>query len=256
MDRIAVYRIIGNALPPRDSAETRLEALEDILKAERECDYQPYYVLNQLHDSTYREAVTDLLKRYNLIWRELLFNPAVFRAQSPENRLLYAININVARNKCLKHAFFKNTHSFALILDQDCYFHPEEWEAALRVIQKDQINTPTRNYYSFPSVRTHTVMTELSHGAGEEPMLMFRHNAPRWFNPLIPFGKSEKLELCEWLGHRWQNWKVKADSRTKIAGRIRHLSYGDIAADDWKVRINLREQSLKVLMKQLEEKYL
>lgn len=253
-DQIAVYRIIGNALPPRDTAICRLDALTDILRAERECNYQPHYVLNHIHDSGFRAEVIKLLQQFGCTWVELTFEPRVFRSHTLEEKLLYAININVARNRCLRTAF-KNDYAFALILDQDCYFHAEEWDAAMAAVVKDQIQTPQRKYYSFLTTRTHSVIDDLKNVLLEEPMLMFRHDAPRWFNPLIPFGKNDKRELCEWLGHHHQHWKVNNAGKTRIVGKVRHLSYGDVAADDLKVRTNLREQSLKVLMQQLQAKY-
>lgn len=254
MIEFAIYRILGNELPPRDEPGTRREVLRFIL--ENESDFRntrKLYVLNTIWDAAYMGELAAVLDdrgaRYVPLpcdWRR--YRQAVNRRQ----RICAAININAARNFAVAHG--RRRARFTVVLDGDCYFCKQGWESVVAGIEAD---AGAHAYYSVPSRRTSLAAPGIPlSDRVTEPMLVFRNDAPLRFNPAIPFGEAEKLELLYRLGHSRDHdrgYLIAQRGLCHSVGFVWHIATGDddLERDTFR-RIEARNRSIDRLLCELD----
>lgn len=236
----AIYRIIGNDLPPRHHSGQSLENLRFILEHEAEFPgCEKVFILNRIVDHTQEAAVAGLLDaagyRYIRIpfvadeYRQLgldpellprvegyLRSPAVVRDPGAETRLLmalhrqrisYVMNVNSARNAALEDGRTRARWIFPW--DGNCFLARDGWEQIQRDVERQSEN----RYFLVPMARMRS-NDPLVNGDNvpqcvEEPQVIFRADAGEWFNPSIYYGHRDKVELLWRLGAKgaWSSYR-------------------------------------------------
>jgi hypothetical protein len=92
----------------------------------------------------------------------------------------------------------------------------------------------------------------------EEPMVIFRKDAPRHFNPHMRFGLNDKSELLYDLGYVYEKekaGKIEGDI-CKHVGHVYHLAVSNAMLEvDGKARFDSRARSINNLLQKLDEAY-
>jgi hypothetical protein len=250
----ALCRVIGNELPPRDAPGEKLRSLQRIL--ERDESAARVWVLNHLHDPTYRQQVLALLQQHRETFQELRFDPSrYFALTTLRERVCYAININRARNLAIDLA--RPGHEFIVCLDQDCLFTRRSWAATVAYIANDQKRAPDRKYYGL-------IMRRMVRQNGryrvtrvnQEPQIVFRQDALQLFDPDRPFGDNDKVALLQSLGYGpGPEYAIHGDT-CRTAGYVVHLPSGDDDAEvSFPVRWRKRQASIANLLQRIQILY-
>ena len=61
LEDICIGRILGNYNPPKSSAQSRLQELEDIIKFEANIHADKIWVLNRIFDQDYNSKIKNIL---------------------------------------------------------------------------------------------------------------------------------------------------------------------------------------------------
>ena len=254
--RYMIARIVGNELPPRDYPGSKLRALHRILQ------YGPYescehlWVINHLFDEHYRKKVIQLLDDHGQRYLELKFDPSAYVAlPTPQDRLRYAINVNEARNIAVRYS--QRSCEFTVCLDQDCFFTRELWAEVAAGIEADQ-RISNRRYYGvmMKRITDEGEIASLDGLSNEEPNVIFRHDAERLFDPDIPFGQNDKIELLNALGYGPRPDYLVTGDLCKTMGVVLHLSFGNEHLErDMRSRVLVRRETLPLLLRRLDERY-
>ena len=234
----ALYRILGNDLPPRHAPGQTRRNLEYILDHEPELrDCETWWIVNRIVDEAERTAIIDLLESRGQRYLVRPINPeregvspwfwrdsdregeALFIARSdakPRRRQMldaYAhkiralIDINGARNLALIHG--RDRATWVLPWDGGCMLNEAAWDELIEAVE------------SHPYVRYLVVPTERLQGddllassafrppANDEPMVGFRRDARERFDPSRPYGDRDKVALLRKLGvpGPWDDWE-------------------------------------------------
>jgi hypothetical protein len=239
-----LVRVLGNELPPRDHPGSRLSALREVLAREGDLPgARRAWVLNTVHDRGLLDAYRRLLADRGEPCAEVEFDRAAYaRAVGDAARVRLAVNVNRARNEAIR---IGGDARYTVVLDGDNLFTPEGWSAFRAVA-----DAADRPYYSVPIRR--------GHGAAPpgEPVLAFRRGAPARFDPMIPFGAGEKVELLVRLGHDpapCRQHVLLRDDLCKTAGFVVALATGpDDVEGDVNRRMAARAESLARLLEALD----
>ncbi len=236
-DDFALYRILGNDLPPRHRPGQTLANLEFCLEHEPEFeDCQKWWVVNRIFDEARRREIIACLDSYKQNYFTIDFEPddyaciennsdvapyldgsrepldekarnrAVLAALRP--KILYAINNNGARNAALEHG--RKRAKWILPFDGNCMISGRGW----RDIRQTAKRSTTFPYHIVPMHRlteNDTILDEhFTPDCGEEPQIMFHKLSGERFDPRLPYGRSPKAELLMRLGVRgpWDHWEV------------------------------------------------
>jgi hypothetical protein len=252
--RLAICRVIGNELPPRDLPGGKLRSLQHILNTEKNVDR--IWILNHVHDHAYRQKVIHLLTAYGERFHELLFDPyRYFRLSTLEQQICYAINVNEARNVAI--ALTRPQYDFAVCLDQDCFFTAPLWEETTEFIRKDQSICRERQYYGVLTKRLMSVdSTDVESLPDDEPQLICRSDAAVLFDPTLPFGRGDKMTLLHALGYgRSPAYALRGDT-CRTAGHVLHVRCGEPEAEvSLSTRMRARAQAIQALLDQVETRY-
>lgn len=231
-DTFALYRIIGNDLPPRHSPDQTLSNLEFMLKFEPAFDdCRKIWVLNRIVDPEQEERIRELLERYSAEYLVIPFDADEYRRigwnferLGPEGTFtaqfrsryvgsafekaiehvyhyknLYVMNNNGARNVALRHG--RDIAKWVLPWDGNCFLTEETWSALRKTIQE----RPHLRYLVVPMARLTTsnetfLSAETDIAATEEPQLVFRDDSRAEFHPDFRYGHRPKVELLRRLG--------------------------------------------------------
>ncbi|MEY3359352.1 MAG: hypothetical protein RLZZ537_742 [Pseudomonadota bacterium] len=235
----AIYRILGNALPPRHDAESALRNLDYIL--EHEAPFPgctKHWILNGLIDPT---LTIECRKRIEAAGQECHvlpfdeegyraqfldasglpadlsgnyppdFNPVLIRSRLAiewiyRHKSLAAININRARNLALalglKHA------RWTIPLDGGCFFTADDWRDFTRTLGAD-----TEALYALiPMLRleSNEGFLEVPGTYPIEPQIAFRDDAPDRFDERLRYGNRNKAEFLVRIAAPgpWHTWKA------------------------------------------------
>lgn len=254
--RLAVCRIVGNELPPRDTPGSRIDCLNWMLDIDRSPLVQYVYVINHILDPDYREQIIETLKDQTTI--EMPFDPSIYgQCPDKQSRIRYAININEARNYGIR--FCQQSADFVACLDQDCYFESQEVKRVIRNIEHDQVMAPYRRHYGVITKRCHitAIPEDFAQLPDAEPMVIVRNDATRLFDPALAFGDSDKIELLEFMGYTVSGCSIQRHGENaRTAGTCIHMSFGDEKAEnDIHYRGDIRTQSLKRMLVKIDELY-
>lgn len=257
--KYAVCRIVGNELPPRDRPGARLEVLRSILDNERlPVDAKRVWILNHIIDPEYKQQVQDLLTSRGETYYDLPFSIKRYLTYlTPEEKILYAININRARNEAIKQG--KKIARLVLILDGDNYLSADAWTS----IVADVDQNPDVSYFYSPIQRVESIVdaaaAKFEPQKAGEPIVIMRSNAEETFAETIAFGNNEKVELLNRLGISSMDvsglWDTKqASNRCKRAGYVLHLPTGEPSVEEnMSQRHQFRKQAVEALLARLDE---
>ena len=250
MTTFTLARVIGNELYPKDTIGNRIKSLEFILENEfynNQCTN--LWVLNQIHDKKLFKKISEILKGQNVI--ELKFEPnKYYDAIDRDNKIVYAININKARNLAIK----ESNSDFIFVFDGDCFFNKKFWNETVDEIIKDQFFF-NRQYYGVPGYRIVSKIPDdfSNHNLGE-PSLVIRKDATMRFNESIPFSKCEKIDFLVKIGYPKGEIFPKGDICCNV-GKLLHISFNEeITETDLFTRMNLRDKSIDCLLNSLDYK--
>lgn len=235
----AIYRILGNSLPPRHDAECTLRNLRFILAHEAELPgCSKHWILNGLIDQSLAIECRTLIEAAGQECHVLPFDQAAYNAQfldasglpadlagnyppdfSPvliRNRLaiewiyrhksLAAININRARNQAL--ALGRQHARWTIPLDGGCYFTADDWADLTRTLAADT----DALYALIPMLRleSNADFQEVPGAYPIEPQIAFRDDAPDRFDERLRYGNRNKAEFLVRIDAPgpWHNWKA------------------------------------------------
>ncbi|GAB5593547.1 hypothetical protein Unana1_08447 [Umbelopsis nana] len=234
-DQIALYRIIGNDLPPRHKEGQTLSNLAFILKHERSFpNTRKIFVLNRIVDPVNEAAIIRLLDEYKMEYirapfHEEDYTKMDFRLEDfPErdflhsddymhfskvaklrtldytyhDKNLYAMNNNGGRNTALAHAKTLNNVRWILPFDGNCFLSVNGFQEIKSQLDRYGHNT---KYFVVPMTRllNNSVLLDgmdEKPKTPEEPQLVFRYDSDEEYNPNMRYGRRSKLELLWRLG--------------------------------------------------------
>ncbi len=239
-NRFALYRILGNDLPPRHKIGQTLENLKFILENEPPLpNVSKRWVVNRIVNADQEAAILDLLKEHQQPYVHLPFNLEEYGAidwdfesfpqtafflrgkyhQMSENdqglaeyhvrrlKNQYVINNNGARNAALRDGLGRT--KWVLPWDGNCFLT----EAAWSEIAEGIAHRPYYKYIVVPMARIldnqHLLDADFRPDALEEPQLIFRTDAKEEFNEEFFYGRRPKVELFWRLGisGTWDKWR-------------------------------------------------
>ena len=224
----ALYRIIGNDLPPRHESGQSLRNLKFILEREASLDHcQKIFLVNRIVDPVAEKEILALLESSGVEYlhipfcseeyskipldysclpsgkRDYLESKAFGRLSQRRkiqllvaiNRLrtLYTMNNNGARNFAIDDGV-KRT-KWVLPFDGNCFFSADAWSEVSAALQEK----PWLRHFAVPMARLHNNEDLLSPNirpeAEEEPQLIFRSDTKSRFNADFPYGRFPKIEM-------------------------------------------------------------
>jgi len=251
MPNFIIARALGNELPPRDFPGGRISALQRILTLyERPAitSGDRLWLLNRIADPALRDAYIALLERHGESYIETPLDLDEYAiAETVDEKLCAAIGINDARNTLINAGLERA--DAVLLLDGDCFL-----TAADYIELSNALVDHTLDYFSLRMLRVAADDPARVLAEGE-PTVGFRAGATLRFDPAIPFGRSDKLELLYRIGHSRLNPHVALErtDMTRVLGTCRHTATGPEDVDvDTMVRQARRAESLRTLLDTLD----
>ena len=208
----AIFRIIGNDLPPRHSNFQTLKNVQQILTFETD-SYKKHFILNRIINETVGNIIKGWIINKNHTFYEIKFIKANYMKihhdyrfhipdimyQSREHSLLYQLRImdhvyrykniyvmnnNGGRNTALKIG--KKIADIVMPLDGNIFMQDHTIASIHNNIQKNHAD-----YYLL------TMQRQGQSGSiwKEEPQLVFTNNSTMVFNEKMRYGRRSKLEL-------------------------------------------------------------
>jgi len=216
MTQAAVWRILGNEMPPRDTEGGRIAVLKKILDDEVPLrGAERWWLLNRILDDKHRQQTMDLLSEYNQPFVVVPFEKSLHPSVTVMRGA--GVAINSARNTAI--AIGHGIAPWSVVLDGDCFFAGEDdWEEILCAMSIHRTD-----YLSIPHVRSGC--TKLG-----EPMLAFHRDAELRFDESLLFGDLDKLQLCFALGHDTTPFsghlQLSNNAITQVVGKVVHYPTG------------------------------
>jgi hypothetical protein len=236
---LAIFRILGNDLPPRHSPEQTIENLLFTLDHEEDFpNSSKYVILNRIIDGSKKDRLRSICEAHGVETFEIPFNPEDYRRQpldldfvadptffeseafqqmdpSRQVSLLnavyryrnsYGTNVNGARNFAIRKGL--EIADWVLPLDGNVFIPKSGWATLTTGIQ----TFPGAKYWVLPMRRSKANRTVIGktprNPAREEPQIAFSRSSSERFNELIPYGRRPKVELLWKLGAPgpWQGY--------------------------------------------------
>ncbi|KAI8973188.1 alginate lyase-domain-containing protein [Mycotypha africana] len=234
-DKIILYRIIGNDLPPRHKEGQTLSNLQFILDHEPNFpNTQKIFLLNRIIDPVNEATIIRLLDRYNMDYIRVPFDEEEYsridfdlekfpdadflhsddyRRFSKVSKLraldytyhlknLYAMNNNGGRNTAIRHGRSLPYAKWIMPFDGNCYLSRNGFKEITTQLERygDDIK-----YFIVPMTRLLNNSVLLNNEderpkTPEEPQIIFRHDATEEYNLNMRYGRRSKLELLWRLG--------------------------------------------------------
>lgn len=262
-----IYRILGNALPPRHGTEDTYNNLRFILEHEPDlpgCEKR--WLLNRFLDKSIEKKCIDLIETHGQRRHIIPFDIAAYqntfldptgigKAYNPfttygrpnhaaphplaiewflRHKSQALININMARNHALDHG--RDDAEWTLPLDGSCYFTAEGWSRLVEDLNAD----PDALYGIIPMARIDN-NDRLSDATwqpvlDEEPQIAFRRDAPDRFDERLRYGNRNKVELLVRLGVPG-NWKKSSAVQIENTHIMEPTAAGRFANSGWIYRL-------------------
>ena len=238
-DTFALYRIIGNDLPPRHRRGQSLDNLRFMLEHEPELPgCERWWVLNRIRDPEVEEEMVALIEAHGRRFLRIAFDPEEYR-QVPwrfdgleppgllyrrefealdhktqqrvldhvyHHKNLYVMNNNGARNVALRHG--RERARWVLPWDGNCFLTRAAWEELV-----DYVRTHRHFKYVIVPMARVTENAQLLDPAArppaeEEPQILFRRDALEEFDERARYGRRPKVEFFYRLGipGPWDGW--------------------------------------------------
>lgn len=241
-DSFVLYRIIGNALPPRHDSAQLLENLGFQLANEPDLPgCKKVWLVNRIIDPDAHVNVMRLLNDHEQEVVDIPFEAEVYRgidigpdvervnrflASADQDRLtdesqiraacasvrrknLYLMNNNGARNLALKLGRDSGRAKWILPWDGNCFLTADAWLAIQLAIRRN----PGLPYHVVPMIRAlrnDSALDPRNHGraAREEPQLIFHRDSSAVFDERMPYGRRPKADLLKRLAvpGPWFSW--------------------------------------------------
>jgi hypothetical protein len=255
-----LLRAVGNSLPPRHSAEQTLRNLDFVLTYEEAFpNLSRHWFLNRLVDPHVEQQVVQRLQQANESYTIIPFDlksydshvyrfdlldfpdqihstysyntyTGFFLGLNAEDRimrdkLVYTANVNGVRNEMLNYGRHLSSAEYILPFDGNCFLARNAWEAMQRDIQ----HNPAAKYFAVPMDRLVEENAALLSGSYkpnpvEEPQIIFHRTSIANFNPNLPYGRRNKVDLLRRLGIKgiWENnegnkWDVILEATNPVA---------------------------------------
>lgn len=225
-DTYGLYRIIGNDLPPRHHDGQTLESLRFILEHEpalEQCEKR--WIINRIYDPRRQEAIVALLERFRQRYEVIPFELDEYRKLEADTaclphedyldsweyrrlderarlrldlallrpRILYAMNINAARNLALNDG--KRTFKWVLPWDGATFVTANAWDDIRSTVEE----RPHFRYFLVPLTRIEDnrelLKPDFYRTPQDEPQIVFRRDSRETFDPELPYGNRNKIEL-------------------------------------------------------------
>lgn len=256
LEDICIGRILGNYNPPKSSAQSRLQELEDIIKFEANIHADKIWVLNRIFDQDYNSKIKNILIKNNYQFYEIPFIYDDFA--SSKDQFSYLANINPARNFLIKKCL--SQHKYVFCLDGDCFFDSQLFSEVTAKLDSD----PSKPYYSVMMKRIikKELKYDFSNVVDAEPILVFTKNSKTLFDENIPFGANDKNELCWKLGFSKKQFIQKiydtniTGNLCAVLGNVFHISCADQKLEtDSVLRKRARIESLTQTIEAIEKIY-
>lgn len=238
-DSFALYRIVGNDLPPRHESRQSIRNLQFQLDHEPDLPgCEKWWIVNRIFDPAAEEEILALLRARGANHVVLPFDPEVYRAighddamlpADPEDRAaflaaldpdarlrlevarlrlknLYVMNNNGARNAALDHG--RARAKWVLPWDGNCFLTAAGW-TCLREGVARQSHLP---YHIVPMARivdnAQLLRPDFNPVAQDEPQILFHREAGSGFDPRRPYGRRPKVDLLHRLDvwGPWMSW--------------------------------------------------
>jgi len=236
----ALYRILGNSLPPRHEQKQTLTNLEFMLANESKFEScEKWWIVNRIVDAAIHKSIVDLLGDYGQKKIEIPFDMDIYnsisiaedtrmieehlsthdvnnpstpelyrRAELSKLRLknLYMMNNNGARNVAILHG--RSRAKWILPWDSGCIISENGWNLITKGIE----DHPDSKYHIVPMHRlaedSEFSDDETKPTASEEPQIIFRNDADEIFDEARPYGRRPKVEMLVRLGVEgpWGKW--------------------------------------------------
>lgn len=253
ISKMCIFRILGNNLSSVHSDTQTYDNLKFTLENEIEfknCD--KIWILNRIVNTQVQQKYKNILDKYNKKYLIIPFKKYEYDKIKKRNNIdldslsntrtifnklyehsLYLININGARNYCLKYGRSRYLYSF--VLDGSCFFTEEQFNNIIHNINNEN------DYLIIPLIRLNqnNLNVNLKNLNKEEPQIAFKNTSTLNFDERLPYGLSNKTELLRRLRIRgkWDNWtdnkqilnisdRPKVNAKTQIISSICRLSNG------------------------------
>ncbi|CAG8718824.1 7225_t:CDS:2, partial [Racocetra fulgida] len=238
-DKIILYRILGNDLPPRHKAGQTLRNVKFILEHEFEfSNTKKWWILNRIADSDYENALITLLKlhkqdyiRIPFIENEYskldfriddfpipdFFNSDEFMRFSKVTKLrtidytyinknLYAMNNNGGRNVALAHGKSQLNARWILPFDGNCFLTPN---AFADIRSHLDLFGDQYKYFIVPMARliNNSQLLEESDVrpiTPEEPQIIFKYDSDKTYNEQMRYGVPPSNRLADKSSIPWE----------------------------------------------------
>lgn len=245
MYNYCLARVVGNALPPKDTIDNKLESLKYVLEKDKEINCEKIWLINRIIDNNYKNKIKCIIGKNKKII-EIPFDIKKYKNLSDtQSKIHYLTNINPARNKLIKKC--QEHFKYTIYLDQDCFLLTKNWERIKKFIQKNN----QFKYYGLISKRL-IDKSIIYEEPNNEPMLIFRNDGDIFFKENICFGNKDKIELLERLGYNNKNWQCYGNL-CKTAGYVMHIGHKEIIEKNCHYRSNLRYIGLNNLIKEADK---
>jgi len=275
MTKFAIYRILGNDLPPRHRAGQTYENLCFVLDQEPAFDQcEKHWILNRIADPRQEQRLLDLLESRGQSYLRVPFLFEEYRAcvdkpVRPEsrwpkdnetqpalhrhNKVLYAMNNNGARNLALRQG--RRHADWVLPLDGNCCFDQEGWNL---LTAKVAAQTSADACLAIPMFR----LTDNAQYFGftisgrdqHEPQVILGKDCELEFNENYRYGYLSKMEFLRRLKLNYQcTYSMHIADEDHKCGYVLRLFSGVAEAEgDWTPRTKLREQAIDALLETLD----
>lgn len=210
--RIALFRVLGNDLPPRHQEGQTVQNLKYILENEATFDdVTKFFVLNRILDPEINEECARLIQEAGHQVYSIEFNPGVYGLHRTfEDKFGYITNNNGARNFCLEIGFDQQDFDVVLPFDGNCFFTVEGWAYFLNEVKNNYYSpyfiVPMARCHSYeclggqPMVREMYRVGRMAKHEMTEPQIAFGKDHDLRFNPDRRYSEAPKVDLLWRLG--------------------------------------------------------
>lgn len=256
----ALYRILGNSLPPRHGADEMLTHLRFTLEHERDLPgCRKHWVLNRIADERAEQACIELIRqagheyirlpfamdryaqrfcdlsdlppgvdRVDPNHSDIAFDASTFALEwKYRHKNLYVIGLNEARNAALDAG--RALARWTLPWDGACFITGQAWEQ-LRLLAATH---PEALHLVVPLARVRDsaslLRSDFIPRSVTEPQLCFRNDSHARFDESLRYGNLNKAALLRNLGvpgpwHVWRaaSWDTQPDVPHPERGRFAH----------------------------------
>jgi hypothetical protein len=267
MQKIALYRILGNDLPPRHAVGQTVTNLEFIFKNEPQFEnVEKRWVVNRVISPKQEKAIIGMLELHNQPYIHIPFDREKYLKLSRRRRALllppslwsktkHLINLNDARNRAIEEG--SKIADWVMPFDGNCCFTEDGMKRA-----QDVLSRADRGMYCIPIYRlldnaAYFNFSSAGYVQHEPQVVISRHEKAR-FNETFSYGNESKVSFLR------KQFRVNTAGYTNAAfilndanfeaGYVLRLFSGVREGEaDHRVRVRLRKQALQSIITQVEQ---